>query len=122
MLGMPHGTANGRLLKAMLFCFAARLGLTNCFRCGNQILTGQEFTVEHKDPWENSPDAKRLFFDLENIAFSHDRCNAGAARRRKLHMSEADRSRKRRIVAKAKRLAGTEGVEPPTQGLEVLRS
>lgn len=40
-------------------------------------------SIEHKIPWLNSENPQGLFFDLQNIAFSHLSCNVGAARRAK---------------------------------------
>ena len=42
-----------------------------------------KFTVEHKTPLINSPNPKGLFFDLDNIAFSHASCNYSVVRRKK---------------------------------------
>lgn len=80
-LGMSHGSANHRLRKSILFEFVNRLGYADCFQCGEIIETIEEFSIDHKVPWLDSKDPKKLFFDLENIAFSHIKCNCGAARR-----------------------------------------
>lgn len=79
--GMPHGTASNRLRKAIIFDMANRLGETNCFQCGKEIDNIDNFSIEHKIPYLNSDDPYGLFFSLENIAFSHIRCNIAAARR-----------------------------------------
>lgn len=39
-----------------------------------------ELSIEHKTPWLDSEDPKALFFDLNNIAFSHLSCNVSAAK------------------------------------------
>lgn len=78
-LGMPFGTANGRLRKILLFDLAGKLGLTKCYRCSEEILDIEDFTIEHKNAWLDVDPA--LFWDLDNIAFSHLDCNIGAARR-----------------------------------------
>lgn len=38
--------------------------------------------IEHKIPWLDSDKPKELFFDLENIGFSHLSCNIKARRQR----------------------------------------
>ncbi len=73
LLGMPHGTAAHRLRKLILFDLLKRHDEANCFKCGEIIQTADELSIEHKQPWENV-DAN-LFWDLDNIAFSHMRCN-----------------------------------------------
>jgi hypothetical protein len=81
-LGMNPSTASNRLKKSILFSFAKRLDLNWCYQCGCEITDVQKFTVEHKKPWLDSEDPKRLFFDIENIAFSHASCNYKASRGR----------------------------------------
>lgn len=77
-LGMPLGTANGRLMKLLMFDLAKRLGLAVCFRCGAVIEEVREFSVDHKAEWLHVDPA--LFWDLSNIAFSHLSCNSRASR------------------------------------------
>lgn len=72
-LGIPHGTAVHRLRKIVLFHLAKKLQLDFCFRCKQRIESAEEFTMDHKDPWENV-DAE-LFWEIDNIAFSHKKCN-----------------------------------------------
>ena len=79
-LGMDPGTASNRLKKTLLFEFAKRLDMHWCFQCGAEIEDCDKFTVEHKTPWLHSEDPKGLFFDIDNIAFSHKSCNYRAAR------------------------------------------
>jgi len=77
-LGMSRGTANYRLARLLLFKYMQQAGADNCFRCGLKLETVEDFSIEHKKPWVYaSPD---LYWDLENIAFSHRACNSGAAR------------------------------------------
>jgi len=78
-LGMPYGTASGRLLKRLLLRMAQDLHRDMCFRCGKRIETVEEFSIEHKKDWlDVSVD---LFWDLDNIAFSHRVCNVAASKR-----------------------------------------
>lgn len=75
-LGMPFGTANARLKKNILFSLLVRLNDNVCFQCGKVIDTVEELSIEHKKPWlDSSPE---LFWDLNNIAFSHLSCNIRA--------------------------------------------
>ena len=78
-LGMNPSTASGRLTKDLLFKFLIDAG-HKCHQCGEE-LTRDTFSIEHKKPWIDSEDPASLFFDLDNIAFSHLFCNFSAARR-----------------------------------------
>lgn len=72
-LGMPYGTAVHRLRKNILFNFAQRLKEDVCFKCDKKIEFVEELSIEHKQPWENKN--SDLFWNLNNIAFSHLKCN-----------------------------------------------
>lgn len=74
-LGMPFGTASNRLKKNLLFNFIKQLNLDICYHCSKIIDDIKDLSVEHKVSWENSETPKELFFDLDNIAFSHLSCN-----------------------------------------------
>lgn len=80
-LGMNHSTANARLRKDLIFYMMRKLGEGNCYQCGEEILSIDDMSIEHKEPWLDSEDPVGLFFNIENIAFSHLSCNVGAARR-----------------------------------------
>ena len=96
-LGMPHGTACARLRKKIFFNLVRQLGQDLCFHCQQKIETAEELSIEHRRPWlDNDPS---LFWDLNNIAFSHLSCNARAA----------DRSNSLPLARKARRKAGPEG-------------
>ena len=82
-LGMPLGTAQARLRKKILFSFVCTNGLDICFRCGKQIYRIEQLSIEHKEAWLDSNDPIELFFDLDNIAFSHLSCNSSS--RKVLH-------------------------------------
>ena len=79
-LGMNHGTAANKLRKIILFALVKEAGLDNCYRCGERIERVEDLSIEHKIPWLDSDDPKGLYFDLNNIAFSHLSCNSSAAR------------------------------------------
>ena len=72
-LGIPFGTATNKLKKKILFSLIKQLKLDICFHCNLPILTENELSIEHKIPWEGKDIA--LFWDLDNIAFSHLICN-----------------------------------------------
>ena len=76
-LGMPLGTARGKLNKAITFQMVQRLGLDTCFQCGKKIKTVRDLSIEHKISWLHSTDPVGLFFNLDNTAFSHLSCNCG---------------------------------------------
>jgi hypothetical protein len=72
-LGIPHGTAVAKLRKSILFKLVQQTEQDNCFRCNDKIKSVAELSIEHKQPWENV--SIELFWDLDNIAFSHLKCN-----------------------------------------------
>lgn len=78
-LGMNPSTAQGRLLKDILWSFVDTSG-SLCFQCGNKM-SRDNFSIEHKIPWLDSEDPVGLFFDMENIGFSHLTCNVKAGRK-----------------------------------------
>ncbi len=80
-LKMSHGTAANRLRKMILFKLIQQLTLDSCFQCGKIISDITNLSIEHKIPWLNSSDPIGLFFDLDNIAFSHLKCNNIAGKR-----------------------------------------
>ncbi len=82
-LGMPYGTACARLRKTILFDLVKKLNLNMCYRCKLQIATESDLSIEHKTSWYNSSNPHELFFDLNNISFSHLLCNTVAAHKGK---------------------------------------
>lgn len=81
-LGMPVGTASNRLRKMIIFDYAQKCGHDKCFQCGEKIDNIDNFSIEHKVPYLDSEDPTFLFFDLNNIGFSHLSCNSSASRKR----------------------------------------
>ena len=79
-LGMSHGTAVHRLRKTIMFTLIVALKLNICNQCGEIIETERELSTEHVIPWLDSRDPKGLFFDVNNIRFSHLSCNSAASR------------------------------------------
>lgn len=92
-LGMNPGTASNRLVKDILFSFVQQNGHV-CHHCQKEM-TREDFSIEHIKPWLDSDDPVRLYFDLNNIAFSHISCNSSAARQNKnlKHPSEGSYKR-----------------------------
>jgi len=74
-LGMAHGTASNKLRKMLLFKYVTLCGDSACFRCGKVIDNIDNFSIDHKIAWLDSIDPTKLFFSLDNVAFSHLDCN-----------------------------------------------
>jgi len=74
-LGMPFGTAGHRLRKQIIFHLMQECGLDQCHQCGEIIEDIDNLSIEHKKPWLHELNAAELFFDMNNIAFSHTKCN-----------------------------------------------
>lgn len=72
---MPHGTAQHRLRQSIMFHLVKDLGRNNCFRCKEIIKYVSELSIDHKIDWLHNEKPRETFFDLENISFSHRKCN-----------------------------------------------
>lgn len=83
-LGMSHGKASNILRKSIIFHLANKCGMGNCYQCGQPINDIDNFTIEHKEAWLDSNSPSDLYFDMNNIAFSHSSCNYKAKRNPKL--------------------------------------
>ena len=80
-LGMPFTTASLRLHRMIMLSLAKQCGKSACFQCGKEIESVDQLSIEHKQPWlDNSVE---LFWDMNNIAFSHGVCNKRAGRKPK---------------------------------------
>ena len=106
-LGMPVGTAFNRLRKLVMFKLLKQSKQNICYRCKKKIQTSEELSIEHKKAWLDN-DVK-LFWDLNNIGFSHLSCNVRHKRRPPLvHNSNAYNWRKCRCevckIAHSKRM------------------
>lgn len=77
ILGENFSTASHRLRKNVMHSILVRIGEDRCFRCGEQILTPADLSIEHKVQWKTP----EQFWDISNIAFSHFRCNSGSGTR-----------------------------------------
>ena len=71
------------LRRMVMFDLVKLCGMHICYQCLDEIEDIADFSIEHKIPWLDSENPRELFFDLDNIAFSHVRCNTNAARRYK---------------------------------------
>jgi len=79
-IGMSYGKARNILFYDLLFTYVKKTGKDICFQCGEKILSKDDLSIEHKEPYLHSKNPKDLFFDLNNIAFSHRSCNYKANR------------------------------------------
>lgn len=87
-LGMNFSTAQHQLRKNVMFALMIRCGLNNCHQCGKKIETPKDLSIEHKIPWLDSENPKDLFWDLNNLAFSHLTCNVRAADHSRNHLKK----------------------------------
>ncbi len=108
VLGMNFTTARGRLHRDILFKLVVEAGYV-CYRC-RRSLDRESFTVDHKAHWMQSSTPKKSFFDLQNIAFSHHKCNSGNTCRSKYTPEQAkeviriqNRDRRRACYSKESR-------------------
>ena len=88
---MSYGCASTKLVRSVLFKLLCEFGRNKCFRCGGDITCISEFSIEHKIPWLNND--PKLFWDLDNISFSHRRCNSGARRSKNRWSSKQEAGR-----------------------------
>ncbi len=79
-LGMSIGKAAAILKKNVMFVLVRNCGLDICYRCEKSINTADELSIEHKENWMNSSDPAGIFFNLDNITFSHRSCNIKASK------------------------------------------
>ena len=75
-LKIPFGTAMGRLRKNIMFDLVQKCGRDICIRCGQKIESVDVFSIDHLEPWLDYPENdNERFWNLDNIGFSHERCN-----------------------------------------------
>lgn len=75
LLGMNHTVAMKRLYRMLILRYMQFHGHDSCFKCGKKIENIETLSIEHKEPWFNSADPVKTFWDMDNLAFSHIRCN-----------------------------------------------
>ena len=73
LLGMPYGTAEKHLRKSMLHALAQQSGKDTCRWCRTKIESSGDLAVVHIQDWA---DDAALYWDLNNVAFSHVSCAA----------------------------------------------
>jgi hypothetical protein len=78
LLGVAYGTARNKLIKNLLWNFVRSSNLNICFQCNEKINNIEDLSIEHKIPWQSAADPISAFYDLENIAYSHLKCNMKA--------------------------------------------
>ena len=126
-LGMPLGTASAKLRKNILFNLLKETGKNICYQCGKLIDNEDELSIEHKIPYLDSEDPKKLFFSLDNIAFSHLKCNIGAARHPITKMKVIHQDRARNGLHALCKLSGEEvkkirELSTSMKGVEIAKS
>lgn len=89
LLGEPYGTACNKLRKMILFKFAKKLKLDFCFRCRNKIENIDDLSIEHKTSWQLSKNPKETFYNLDNIVFSHLKCNIASSNKTGSRLGES---------------------------------
>lgn len=77
-LGVVPTTARNKLMRDLLWQSLPKP--VCCFRC-TRPMTRDTFSIEHKIPWLDKPNAVELYFDLNNVAYSHQVCNSSASRK-----------------------------------------
>lgn len=102
LLGMPYGTAEKQLRKAIIYELAQQLGKNVCRWCNSAIDSPDDLAITHVQDWQEDAAS---FWDLANVAFSHVSCAAERGGKRQ----EEVMSRIEVIVEdeNGKRLAGT---------------
>lgn len=78
-LGMNPSTAQGKLTRDILWSLVVKTNQDICCKCDKPMVR-DTFSIEHVKPWLDSEDPVGLFFDINNIKFSHLRCNVKDAR------------------------------------------
>jgi hypothetical protein len=80
LLGVHPGSAQRKLSKSIEFSLVIETGRDTCYRCGKKITKDQDFSVEHMEDWMTSDNPIDRFYNLNNIAFSHRKCNTRCAK------------------------------------------
>ena len=79
-LGMNPSTASHRLVKDVLWKLIQQPNQDHCCKCG-ELMSREAFSIEHVIPWLDSENPVDLYFNLDNIAFSHLSCNVSDSRK-----------------------------------------
>lgn len=94
-LGMNPSTAQGRLVKDILWSLVVETNKNSCVKCG-ELMSRETFSIEHVKPWLDSDNPVGLFFDISNIAFSHLKCNISDARRVNRYKDDDDKDKRQK--------------------------
>ena len=78
LLGMPKGRAAHLLRREVVFHLITELGLDGCPRCHKPLLSSDNMSLDHIEPWLDVDPG--LFWNLDNVGFSHRFCNASTQR------------------------------------------
>jgi len=76
ILGQSLQKSHIQIRKLMLFHCMQKCGMDTCFQCGEKITDINTLSIEHKIAWMGSENPKEMFWDVNNLAFSHLRCNS----------------------------------------------
>lgn len=79
VLGTSMSNATMRLLRSLVFDYICRMHDNYCYRC-KLPMTRQDFSIEHIKEWRGAENGQELFFDIDNISYSHLKCNTEARR------------------------------------------
>ncbi len=84
VLGDEYGRCNHRLKQKYIFHLIKSADENVCYRCGQPIESSDDLSYEHKISWIPSKENgfigdKNLYYDLNNLCFSHIFCNCGAS-------------------------------------------
>lgn len=83
ILGMDFSKANQILYRMLIFKLLKDKNENFCFRCKQEIKNFSQLSFDHIEDWGKTLDREfkpALFLDMNNIAFSHFKCNAASAK------------------------------------------
>lgn len=80
-LGRSYGSCRNQLDRLILFHYIKKYKENFCYRCKREIKSINDFSIEHKIIWVDSDNPKELFWSMDNIAFSHRKCNSLSRRK-----------------------------------------
>lgn len=95
-LGQPADKAQAILRRRVMLALIQKAGLDCCARCGARLVDPDDIALDHVVPWRNSQNPKKLFWDLDNVRFSHKHCNIEHSLRRKSKAEKRARENARR--------------------------
>lgn len=73
-LGMNPSTASNKLVKDILWKLIVQTERDTCYKCGDKM-SRESFSIEHIQHWLDSDNPVGNYFNLDNISFTHHRCN-----------------------------------------------